>query len=74
MKTQRPRAKDAGENLWEKVEDFKLLKSEPSPNWSIIPEGERIPSDVWTKKVPGGPGLSLDDVLKAVGVPVGRLP
>lgn len=30
-----------GESLWDQVRDFKWLKSEPSPNWSILPEAQR---------------------------------
>lgn len=63
---------DPGPNQWDQVDDFKWLKAEPSPNWSIVPEDQRIPEEVWTKTVPGGPGLSLDGILKVVGVPTAR--
>ena len=46
----------------------KWLKSEPSPNWSILPEEERLKEDVWTTVVPGGPGVGLDDILKKIGL------
>ncbi|KAF2630102.1 tubulin-specific chaperone-like protein c [Macroventuria anomochaeta] len=29
------------ENRWDQIDDFKWLKAEQSPNWSILPEGER---------------------------------
>lgn len=28
-------------NQWDQIDDFKWLKAEQSPNWSILPEGER---------------------------------
>lgn len=51
------------------MDDFKWLKAEKSPNWSILPEEERLPEDVWTKCVPGEPGKDLGDILKRVGIP-----
>jgi len=56
------------QNLWDQVDDFKWLKAEHSPNWSILPTEERLNEDVWANVVPGGPGTSLDDILKTVGV------
>jgi len=50
------------------VDDFKWLKSRQSPNWSILPEEARLSDDIWRNKVPGGPGESVDDVLKKVGL------
>ncbi|KAL1654359.1 hypothetical protein SLS61_002959 [Didymella pomorum] len=29
------------QNQWDQIDDFKWLKAEQSPNWSILPEGER---------------------------------
>ncbi|KAF3004780.1 hypothetical protein E8E13_002193 [Curvularia kusanoi] len=29
-------------NLWEEVDDFNWLKSGQSPNWSVLPESERV--------------------------------
>lgn len=57
------------ENHWDQVDDFKWLKSEPSPNWSILPNDSRLKDEVWKDIVPGGPGIGLQDVLKKVGVP-----
>ncbi|KAK3376743.1 tubulin binding cofactor C-domain-containing protein [Lasiosphaeria ovina] len=54
-------------NQWDQVDDFKWLKSDHSPNWSILPETERIPVDVW-KSVPGAPGVGVEDILKKVGL------
>jgi len=55
-------------NQWDQVDDFKWLKSEPSPHWSVLPPEQRIKDDVWKDVVPGGPGLGLDEILKAVAV------
>jgi len=54
--------------MWDQVDDFKWLKAEPSPNWSILPADDIIQDDVWREVVPGEPGWSLDDILKAVGL------
>jgi tubulin-specific chaperone C len=59
---------ESKENQWDQVDDFKWLKTDPSPNWSILPEINRVPEEVWTKSVPGEPGVGLDDILKKVGV------
>lgn len=29
--------------MWAKVEDFNWLRAQQSPNWSILPEAERVP-------------------------------
>lgn len=55
-------------NHWDQVDDFKWLKADHSPNWSILPLEERVVDEVWRDIVPGGPGWSLDDVLKATNV------
>ncbi|SLM40181.1 Tubulin-specific chaperone C [Lasallia pustulata] len=55
-------------NQWDQVDDFKWLKAEHSPNWSILPPAEQVPDEVWRDIVPGGPGWSLDDILKATNV------
>lgn len=59
---------DPAKNQWDQVDDFKWLKAEKSPNWSILPEESRIAGEVWLKTVPGQPGKDLNDILKAVGV------
>lgn len=56
------------ENLWDQVDDFKWLKNEPNPHWSVLPESERVPDEVWKNKLPGGPGVGMEDILKAVGI------
>ncbi|KAJ0331901.1 hypothetical protein COL5a_002571 [Colletotrichum fioriniae] len=59
---------DSTKNQWDHVDDFKWLKSEPSPNWSVLAEEARLPEEIWTKVVPGERGKDLHDILKAVGV------
>lgn len=54
--------------MWDQVDDFKWLKAEHSPNWSVLPEAQRLSEDIWTKTVPGGRGLGLEDILGAVGI------
>ncbi|CZT15249.1 related to tubulin folding cofactor C [Ramularia collo-cygni] len=52
------------ENQWEKVDDFKWLRNEQSPNWSILEARERLAEDVWKVVVPDGSGAGVDDILK----------
>lgn len=59
---------DARNNQWDQVHDFKWLKSEPSPNWAVMPEADRVPEEVWTKAVCGNPSYSTDDILRKVGL------
>ena len=56
------------ENRWDQVDDFKWLKSEPSPNWKTLPEQDRIKESIWTDLVPGGPEHGLEDILQGVGI------
>ncbi|OJD15402.1 hypothetical protein AJ78_04334 [Emergomyces pasteurianus Ep9510] len=55
-------------NFWDQAQDFKWIKVEQSPNWRIINESERVPEDIWVNVVPGGPGVSVDTILKATRV------
>ena len=55
-------------NMWDQVDDFKWLKAEQSPNWSILPAKDTVQDEVWREIVPGGPGWTLEDILKATGV------
>jgi len=59
---------DSIQNQWDQVDDFKWLKTEPSPNWSTLPEEERLEEMIWTNVVPGAPGLGLEDIMKKVGL------
>ncbi|KAH8880354.1 hypothetical protein GQ53DRAFT_788736 [Thozetella sp. PMI_491] len=60
--------RELGENQWDQVDDFKWLKTAHSPNWSVLPEEDRLSEDIWRNTVPGGPGVSVDDILRKVGV------
>ncbi|KAK5686295.1 hypothetical protein LTS10_002411 [Elasticomyces elasticus] len=53
---------------WSEIDDFKWLRSEPSPNWSVLAEEERVDQKLWREVVPGGPGIGVGDVLRAVGL------
>jgi len=55
-------------NQWDRIDDFKWLKSEQSPNWTIMKEQDRLGDDIWMKTVPGGPGVGVNDILRQVGV------
>ncbi|KAJ4990774.1 tubulin binding cofactor C [Stagonosporopsis vannaccii] len=35
-------AEGVGANMWDQVDDFGWLKAERSPNWGVLPEGERV--------------------------------
>ena len=56
-------------NQWDQVQDFKWLKAERSPNWSTLAPEDAAPDETWRNIIPRGPGYSVDDILKAVGVP-----
>ena len=55
------------DNQWDRVDDFKWLKAESSPNWRVLPEEGRIPDDVWQKTV-SGTTTSRKEILRSVGV------
>jgi hypothetical protein len=55
-------------NQWKEVDDFKWLRAEASPNWTVLAESKRVTENVWRDIVPGGPGMGAEDVLRAVGV------
>ncbi|KAH8426830.1 putative tubulin-specific chaperone c [Aspergillus melleus] len=56
------------EDRWNQVEDFKWIKPEPSPNWSLLGGDDAVPEEVWAEIVPGGPGWSLEDILRATNI------
>jgi tubulin-specific chaperone C len=51
-------------NMWDQVDDFKWLKSEHSPHWSILAEPKRLDDGFWTNTLVDD-GLSVDAILKA---------
>ncbi|KAK3904665.1 hypothetical protein C8A05DRAFT_31542 [Staphylotrichum tortipilum] len=55
-------------NMFDQVDDFKWLKSAASPNWSLLPESEAIPDQVWEKALASGPGVVIDDTLRELRV------
>lgn len=59
---------DEASNQWDQVDDFKWLKTEHSPNWSILPEEERIEDGRWKETLHGAPGEGVEDILKKMGV------
>ncbi|KAF2466742.1 tubulin-specific chaperone c [Lindgomyces ingoldianus] len=56
------------QNQWDQIDDFKWLKSEPSPHFSLLPASDHIKEEVWKDIVPGGHSVSLDDVLRALAI------
>ncbi|KAI5921995.1 tubulin binding cofactor C [Camillea tinctor] len=58
----------AENNQWDQVDDFKWLKTEPSPHWSVLPADQRIEPDTWKYTVCGNPSVNTDDILRKVGV------
>ncbi|KAL2815496.1 tubulin binding cofactor C-domain-containing protein [Aspergillus granulosus] len=56
------------DDRWSLVEDFKWIKPEPSPNWSLLSQDDGVPEEVWTEIVPGGPCWSSDEILRAVNI------
>lgn len=55
-------------DLWDQVDDFKWLKSEPSPHWSVMPASDRLDEEVWTKVVGPGSDVGVEQGLEIVGV------
>ena len=48
-------------NHWDQVDDFKWLKAEPNPNWSILPDSSRLDEVFWTRTI-------VNEDLKAVDI------
>ena len=61
-----------GEDMWQEVDDFKWLKAEASPNWSVLELEKRISADVWNKVLDVGDGDGVNGVLREVGVAIGE--
>ncbi|SZF03720.1 unnamed protein product [Blumeria hordei] len=55
-------------NQWDQVDDFKWLRSTPSPNWSVLPENERLSDASWTELLQIETGLGLLGKMKLLGV------
>ncbi|KAK0353728.1 hypothetical protein LTR91_019268 [Friedmanniomyces endolithicus] len=56
------------ENQWREVDDFKWLRNEPSPNWKVLEEQQRVKEEAWRDVIPSGPGVDVSDILQAVGL------
>ncbi|KAH7393975.1 tubulin-specific chaperone-like protein c [Phaeosphaeria sp. MPI-PUGE-AT-0046c] len=53
-------------NRWDHIDDFKWLKAEASPNFSLLEEAQRVEDGVWRDKVVGSE--DREDVLRVLGV------
>lgn len=53
-------------NHWDEIDDFKWLKVEASPNFSLLAEPQRIQEEVWRYDVVESE--DLDSVLKVLGI------
>ncbi|KAL1303259.1 hypothetical protein AAFC00_006673 [Neodothiora populina] len=62
------KAQTSTENQYDQVDDFKWLRADKSPNWSVLDVEKRVSEHVWRDIVPGKPGLGAADVLAAIGV------
>jgi hypothetical protein len=62
---------DGRENMWDRIDDFKWLKVEPSPNFRVLGVEERLGEEVWDKVKSAGEGEgegAREEILRAVGV------
>jgi len=57
-------------NLWDQVQDFQWLRSEPSPNWSVLPEEHRVNGPMW-RTVDENDSRDVNEILEMVGLPSG---
>ncbi|KAL1602672.1 hypothetical protein SLS60_006090 [Paraconiothyrium brasiliense] len=56
-------------NQWDQIDDFKWLKVEPSPHWSILPESERVlQREIGRDYLYSRNQDDPSDILRAVGV------
>ncbi len=62
------RGEEHNDDQWNRVQDFKWLKQEQSPNWSILPAQDMLENMIWKDIVPGAPGKGTEDILKEVGI------
>lgn len=53
-------------NQWDQIDDFKWLKMEPSPHFSILPEAERVSDGVWRDKIMDEKSERWEDLLKGL--------
>ena len=55
-------------NQWDQIDDFKWLKAEPSPHFSLLAEPERVEDKTWKYMVSGQLDTSVEEVLKGMGI------
>lgn len=55
-------------NMFDQIDDFKWLKPEQNPNWSVLEQSSRVPETLWTEAVPGRAGKGPQDILKMLGI------
>lgn len=58
-------AEEGGGGHWAGVQDFEWRRATQSPNWSVLPEGERLGPEVWALV---REGAETDGLLRAVGL------
>jgi len=63
-------ANKPAQDRWDQVDDFKWLKAGSSPNWSILPDEERIKESLWVDYVSHTWHKSCSAVLETFGVPL----
>ncbi|KAI1007569.1 hypothetical protein K3495_g659 [Podosphaera aphanis] len=60
-------AQELERNQWDQVDDFKWLKSTPSPNWSTLPEDKRLDESIWNE-IQSESDFDIANLLKKIGV------
>ena len=55
-------------NQWDQIDDFKWLKAEPSPHFTLSSEPQRIQDATWKERLSGRDDVSLDEILEACKV------
>ena len=59
-----------GENMYSQVDDFKWLKSDPSPNWKVMADEDKVKDEVWMQVLEGQDraGVGVEELLTEVGL------
>lgn len=55
-------------NQFDQIDDFKWLRSEPNPNWSVLDPSMRVEDGIWTEVVPGKAGVGHTEILAQANV------
>ncbi len=48
-------------NAWQEVKDFKWLRTQQSPNWSVLPEAARGEEEVVEAVAEGGTEVAVEE-------------